>query len=389
MVTVLEAITEFYRSAACFSLGNVEEAARWTGRIFQRPAAVQNGIAALRRTVCNGDPDDDPIYPVPFEGGQCPGPYTVFITGISRTIRFCSFPSASGPITGNTYNIGPVMGPIREIGWEPTNENNFTCPNGEVLRTTARFFMVGADGNKAFSKPITPSDAQGEITDVSFTTDLFRSDGGPNDCGNPPPDLPPVGDITYEGDITYNIDESTEITVPITGIFAPVYVDVDGRISAPISFDLGGVSFTGKVNLAPTFNVELFPIEITGGGGGIDDPDDFPPAPAPDDEPVNDPEPLEERIIGVIVRSVIASDAVPSGILATNIPNIYVPRLASVSFAIATNGATAWTPDIDVKNANCYIPCPAPQGAVDFGVSPQQGVTVTARAVRGIPLTST
>lgn len=360
MVSALEAVTGYYRGAVCSVLSNADDAARFMGRVAVGPNAIGNAIAALRRTVCSGDPDDDPVFEPPFTGGQCPVNY---ILRVNRS--FNPVPAVANP----PVRMGPITGfTAVETGPGPSGSTfvlvTFTTASGSSTLTLT-----------------TPNGA----SDVSFGA--VRQDGNPDNCGDPPPVLPPPSNINYGDNITYNVDESTEITVPIVGIFAPVYVALDGSINAPITFDLGGVDFTGNLKLAPKFDVEIFPTNITGGGGGVDNPDTLPPVDPADDEPV-DPAPLEETIIGVIVRVTTVPPNGPTSIATDNIPTIYAPRLGSVSFAIASGSAVAWTSDIDIKNVNTYIPCPAPQGAVDFGATPVPGVTLTARAVRGVPLTA-
>lgn len=388
MVTALEAVGALYRSAVCSVLADADAGARAAQRIFGTYGALVNGTRALSRTFCDSDPDDDPSpIPPPFEGGQCLG--TTYRVEGTYTAS-CQF---NETLNFRTFVLGPVGGIVSassgsndawfitgtDSGGAPALYNVNTNPGGQGL-------LIAPTGALSCGAIFPGGVGAAAAVDAPVITSVVAIDG-PDDCGNPPIPVPPPGDTPVEGDVIYNIDDSTTVTIPLIGIFAPFYVSVDGRINAPISFSLGGVDFNGELTIAPEFNIELFPINVGGGGGGVDNPDTFPPAPPADDQPV-DPAPLEERIIGVIVRSVIGPQATPSGITATDIPNIYVPRLASVSFAIEAGGAAAWTPDIDVKNANCYIPCPAPQGAVDFGVFPQQGVTVTARAVRGIPLTA-
>jgi len=212
-------------------------------------------------------------------------------------------------------------------------------------------------------------------------------DGLSDNCGDPPPIIGAPSDVTYEApDITYNIDDSTEITVPISFVFSPAFLDINGSINVPVKFDVGGVEFSGAVEISPEFNFEFNPSGVGGGPGTVDDPDGIGEPGIPSD-PVEDPEEGTLPIIGVLVYSDIDPDGDPSGILFPAGPNIYVPRLASVTFLIKTANSTGWTPDQDVKNLECYVPCPALQGAIAVRVSPMRGVTSRFSAVRGRLLT--
>jgi len=150
--------------------------------------------------------------------------------------------------------------------------------------------------------------------------------------------------------------------------------------------DVGGVEFTGNVEISPNFEVNIRPRGITDGPGGRDGGDDGggadDPVPVPEEEEENSP------IIGVLVFSAAAGTNKATLLNSNGGPNIYAPRIASVQFAIKTGDSVGWTADQDVKNLESYVPCPAPQGAIAVRVTPQPGFTLEFDPVRAEPLTT-
>lgn len=363
-ITFTDAVAQAARASYCALLAVGDNIDRVWSRATGIPFDKFSATGSLRRLLCSDDPDNDPAYVPPFSGGQCPG--------VEYDVNF------TGTVPGNPPQTATqrLTGPLRYNQDLPPIPPVTGCVGGEVYR---RFSVGGTAGT-----PITWVGC-----DATFVVNsVVRVDSLPDDCGDPPPPPPgPPGNVTFNTNVTYNIDDSTEITVPTTFVFAPIFFDVDGTLRVPVNIDVGGLTFDGTLEVAPEFNLELFPTEINFGKGATDEPEGFPGEGQPGDEPV-DPESTESTIIGVIVRSQVDSNAPITGIAAVNIPDIYAPRLGSVSFAIQTDTTVAWTPDIDVKNVNCYIPCPVPQGAVQVAVSPAIGVTAQFAAVRGQPLTS-
>jgi hypothetical protein len=229
---------------------------------------------------------------------------------------------------------------------------------------------------------------QEEFAGSISITNITRVDGLPDDCGNvpppPPPPFPPPG-VTYNRPITYTNNEGDDITInaPIT-LYAPV-VDINGNWTIPFDIELPDVTIPGDFVFAPDIDINLYPQRPTGDRGKADDEDEINDAEDEDGEP-DPPDERGEVIIGVIVRSVVPPEAIQTAIATTEGPAIYAPRLGTVKFAIAVGSIVSWTSDLPVKNINCYVPCPAPQGAIAVRVSPAPGVTRVYTPVRGKPL---
>jgi hypothetical protein len=336
------------------------------------PQGRGNVAAGVRRLLCNIDPDNDTQPgPPPFTGGQCPTRYDV--TYSFEGTQLDGTPNSNTATASSPQLVGPLGQAF--VGTDSS------CGGSEIA---ARISTRG--GTDTATLGCFGTFASLESVSVSSVAPFFP--GVPDDCGDPPPEYPepePVEGPTIN--ITYNIDESTQITVPLTAVFAPIFIKATGQFSFPIRVDIGGITFGGTFDVSPTINLNIYPDGSGGGNGGTTDKpdDDIPPIDIPDEDETPD---FESRIIGVFIRSSIDTNAVrASGIPAGgDLPEIWAPRLANCQFLIRSRATTGWTGDIDVKNVNQYIPCPHPGGAVDVRVFPQQGVTVAVEPHRAAPL---
>jgi len=153
-----------------------------------------------------------------------------------------------------------------------------------------------------------------------------------------------------------------------------------------VTIDVGGVTFKGELEVSPKFELNIKPTKIVAGPGRPDDED--PSGGQPQVEVPEDEEDVDV-IVGVLVFSTLVGNSNDAtGFPSVGGPTFLVPRLGSVQFAIKTGNSIGWTSDVDVKNLECYVPCPAPQGAIAVRVTPIAGVTRTFTPVRGKPLTS-
>lgn len=312
---------------------------------------------ALNRWVCGTDPDEPPPIEPPFTGGQCPGvSYLVTVTG-----------TASPTQSGNATRI--VDGPVGGVCFGAPTPTG-VLPIG-VSGANGCITSGGGIGNTQVA-----SQGTWQITNIEPRF------GAIDNCGDPPLDLPPPGPVEVPVDITYEGDDNTNFNLTVPVIFAPVYVALDGSINIPIR--IPAINLTGNINLennfefTPDFGPESGPGE-TDGDEPPNDPDSTDPVEPPSEE-------SPATIIGVEVFCQVSADAPASSIIFDNAPNIFAPRLGSVSFAIRTPSSIVWTADESIKNKEMYIPCPAPQGAVAVRATPAPGVTVRWNAIRSRPL---
>jgi len=292
MGTFSEEVATSIRGGLCALLAASDGATALVNRLSGVDSGALNIARALRRQLCSDDPDNDPVLPPPpFTGGQCVKQYNLTLSGT----RASSCAGTPGPFS---QIAGPIWGPIAGAF---VGEDN--CPPGATvaqgnINIVARSTIGGSLGPLQ-ARPIALNAISVSISNVTVVN------GTPDDCGDPPPILPPpLNPITYDTDVTYNIDGDTNITVPLTAVFSPIYVALDGTLRVPVNVDVGGVEFTGNVEISPNFEVNIRPRGITDGPGGRDGGDDGggadDPVPVPEEEEENSP------IIGVLVFSAAA-----------------------------------------------------------------------------------
>jgi hypothetical protein len=364
MTTFSEAVRASTRAALCALSAANESANALLSPLIGDPLGFYDLTSGLRRQLCSDDPDNDPEPPSErVIGGQCPG--------VLYNVTFTRNNTTTGVPVTTVFNNEP--GPITLTRNTPPDPPCTVFFNGWVLRD-GNGNQISATGNCSTNFPSNP------------TVTAVRSDGNPDTCGDQPFPVGPPQNVEYGDEITYNIDESTEITIPIDFTFSPFSVDFDGSVYAPVTFTAGGVEFSGEITIAPEFGFTFSPSLIINPTPTPDNPEDLDDEDGDPQDPVETPPP-ERTIIGVIVRSSVVGEQRSTAIATTNMPTIYAPRVASVKFAVNVGLVSAWTPDIDVKNLDCYVPCPEPRGAVAVRVTAMPGFSVSFTPVRAKPLT--
>lgn len=304
------------RVGLCRYLDFVGKGSSWISGIS--PVDLPDAGDFWNRVLCDRNkpfPEDPP----PFTGGQCPG------------VQYLCQVLTAGGIWRTAVPLA-TFGPVSEFREEFPGAGEFT---------------------------VTARDAQGGplVTDGPIITDrvvpiekrVIRADGQPDECGDPPPDIPPFppeGD-TINIDITYTNNEGdTVIELGDLRIFAPVVI-APVNIVAPIRVNLPDVSFDGQIVIAPRFDVILNPPGPSVGPGeeGGDD-----------EQPTQDD---EKELVGVRVITPNPTTGNATVIFGQGAaPNLYVPRLATVQYELLFDGATTWTDPIDVKTSDQFIPAP-------------------------------
>lgn len=388
MTTFREAVSDSLGSALCAVIALNDDGAKLFGGVpgLNKPADYFNFFAPLRAQFCNDDPATTPTPPPQFSGGQCDTGYTVSYEVRSRpSSQFnCGTFGDWGTVTTvipSAIIQGPI-GPVRTVT-EPFDDgfNNadttvayrFTAANGEFSLN-----LGGAGGRSYWAA----CGVGFEYRNFSVT----RLDGQPDACGDP--DIVPVepGPVERPISVTYDTDNNTTINLNGTVRFGPYFSTGDFNLRVPFTLDLGGLNWNGNLEITPEFKLTIAPRINFGSGGVTDgpppdltpDPNDTVPAPEYENEPL---------IVGVVVRGEQDSLQYASSIAADGMPTIKAPRCGSVSFAIERSLTVSWTPDIDVKNLDCYIPCPEPRGAVGVAVTAAPGFRLGWTPVRGQPLT--
>lgn len=330
------------------------------------------------RIACNREPPDPPEPP--FEGGQCPVNYGVVVTYNVAYDNATDVNGVQTPLTG-------VLGPIQNIRLRPIpNESN---PSGCAVEITA---AIGTFDLGSYSQGGNPGFNAGDST---FSVYLYRGDGQPDNCGNPPTDPvePEPGFNNTDIDITYTNNDGNDVTLPVTFIYGTANINLDGEFTIPVRLDFSGAD----LQIGGDLNLSTGAIDLNFGNpnfnrNGLPNPDGYQPDPsipdAPDDVPTNSPNPPLDSSEGSTTRilraCIVTTVTVPDGITSIfqdDNPTIFAPNLGYVQFAILVNGVLSWTGDIAIKNKRHFVPCPWEGGAVEVRGTPRPGVIWTITPV--------
>jgi hypothetical protein len=236
------------------------------------------------------------------------------------------------------------------------------------------------DGNGVWQTISSSFLARGWLPETDFEiVSLTRLDGLPDDCGDPPGVVNEYNDYSQTVSITYEDNTQTEVTEDVDITLGPLIVGIGGVVYAPVTVGTGDITLNGTVELSPEFSVELFPNGLFGGGGDTEGP--IPEPGQPDPAPTSPNE--RRRIIGAVVTVTALDQDIFQGtqIAQGDTPDLLVPRVGNISFYVESSGGLAWTEPIAVKTVRAYIPCPAREGAVDVGFTPETGVTADVKPV--------
>jgi len=374
MATFFEEVTKAVSQTACAIIAVNDSINGFLSEVgVPGSSAFADRTRALRRQLCNNSDDTVPVPPPPFTGGQCTTSYRVVI----RRDRF-PFTSGCGQFTQNNVQSSPgtiLQGPISGIFARFTGASA-SCGG---LRTVE--YVVQTATGEVVVQTETETRGWWKLNEVRIET-VIRVDGQPDNCGDPPGTSPPpyspsptTVNIEYQNDENITVNEDIDLT-----IFAPK-LSLIGGIFAPITISGNNFNLVGTVELTPEFKLEVNPEINFGSGGSVDNPSAEPVEPTPEPPRTND----RRVIIGAIVTTTSLQNTPTTQIGQGSNPDIFVPRLGSLSFYISTENATAWTNDIDIKNLRCYVPCPAPGGAIDLAASPSSGVVFDVQPVWGYP----
>lgn len=188
-------------------------------------------------------PPSDPV--VPFQGGQCPNVNYSFVVQARQNGQVVNNAAVSG--------LGPIG--LRVVQTDAASPVNPNARNRQAFAT----FQGGA----------TEISAGSGNQETSFSiVNVVRTDGQPDNCGNPDPqfegpDEIDEGDTVYEGDTIVEGDTNIPVTIDLSPTFEDEVcigqfvfcADVEGN---RVTLDLGGVT----LNLPGTGGGD------SGGGGG-------------------------------------------------------------------------------------------------------------------------
>lgn len=313
---------------------------------------------AFNRRYCS---DADGAFgnsPVSFQGGptppgQCPGvPYRIQGTAIVQ--------NSSGQ-------------QIRALGYL-TNRTG-PLPRFNLQITSNNVLVVDDDGTTLANLGNRPSGAASAEWANGYPT-VTRRDGLPNeacDAGSNAPATP-----TGSGDLTYDDVNGTPVTEPIDIVGGSPSIDIDGNFFVPLEVCFAAICLDVNANLSTG------DIAINFGGEPGASNCCPPPGDVPEDGNEDDPPPPDDpvRYIGVITRASLNGEACAATEIGDgNGPNLFIPRIGVIRFAIAIGGRRSYTVDQPIKQLHQVTYVNAPSVAYDWVILPDKGFDITGTGV--------
>ena len=363
MVDILEALRNGLRSTFCVIAEPAAIGLSIGGNVYRGLGGEEQGddliasaglFRAAAQVACNRQPDDvSGIVVPPFMGGQCDNvPYRVTQDRLSP-----NFPGngCTSPATGIQWD---VWGPINQV--RQANEANPDLLDVNVLARPgpSQPIQVIPQLSGTFNNEVCPGQ------DLVITN-IERLDGNPDNCGNPPPAVPPYYEPNWTSPlpITYDDNNGNPVSITPTVRFDPTTVQDGPLISVP--FD---ITFEDGSSLFGDFNLTTGDINIgignSGGGGSNGDPIE--------DPTEQDPEEDGPVIVGARVVTTIGSNQSSASVIGQSgdNPDLYVPDIGIIAFRYETApGQFVWGDPIRVKGLDVVIWSPEP--AVEVAGSPR------------------
>lgn len=369
-MSFLDELQQFKRDVICSVLQNEEDATPWLNNAVRsipgsraRPLtkADRAPYELARRTVCRlGRDPQSPSVTFPdkrsFEGGQCDTEYRV--RGVLNTTSNGQPAFVDRDTTGSRLYQGPI-------------ERVFISDDGQAV-------IVQHNGGAESDLIRFPAS---RINVTSFTdVTVERVDGLPDDCGNVPGTSGPgeTGNPSGPGTLDYEDEDGNTVSEPVDVTVRPPIVGPGGDIN--ISTEICFPAFCLDVN------IDLGTGDITVGIGGSQKGgeccppfEDLPEGPDDSDPP---PPEDESRYAGVITRCTL----LPTGGQFTQVgdgigPDIFLPRLGVVRFAVEIGGRRTWTIDKPIKTLSQFTPSELPGVAYSWSVLPEKGVSIQTDGV--------
>lgn len=270
----------------------------------------------------------------PFTGGQCPEvPY--LITG--------DFVSESPP--GST----PVVTPVQNNGPGPITVQTVPQEDGVFQR------LVDGNGDFLLVYRVSNENQVASLENIN----IQRTDGQPDDCGNPP-DVGPVyvrDDFTVTDTVNYTDDSGNPQSENVEIVYKPITVNEDGDFIVPFE-----INFDDDSKQYGDINVTDIDITIGGGNSGGDGVQPTPRELGDDEDP-----PEGTTIIGVRVLSSVedVSRANVTELFSDDGgENLFVPRLGGVLFTLEGESGSAESVFSEFKTLDSVILSPKPAKSV-------------------------
>lgn len=314
----------------------------------------------VQKFLCNlgdnpSDPNIDPTQGIP---GSCNAQYY-----IGAEITYIPTSGDGSQVTelfidrNNRYS-GPIGDPLPEVSGGGLFSISFTNTNGRI--------------NGPFFTGPTPT----------FTIAHERVDGEPDNCGSDGEPLAGDGNggrPTGSGDITYDGEDGNPVTEPYTFKTGPIFKNPAGDFIVPVEICV--LLFCLQVN----YNLNTG--EVTTGNGEPESDRCCPEIGEPSADPgADDPPPPENetRYAGAITSCTVRHTS--RGFTEKGDgdgPELFVPSLGEIRFAVVIGGRRAWTIDQPIKSLTQYTKVPVDVPVYSWSVFPKKGVDIT---VTGVPI---
>lgn len=397
MPGLIDAVKTAVKDVTCFGASGAD----WVVGLLVDGGLPAEGILTeiqnFRGTTCNNNPSNipDSVGESPgFSGGQCPSLYDNDVTvTYSRIGNPSQVFQATGQATGPIFSYDVV---VTDLG-------------GGSERV--QVFAVTGSGNVLIGQ----SNVGSDIAIISTViVDPSPVGGAPNNCGDPPTQLPqPISEHDDTIDVDYTDEDDNPVSLPNLPIrfFSPC-INLDG-VRIPFEITLPwGQKICGKIGfrpdlvniLEPAIDIDICPSVKEGYedvnpdlstffevSAPIGSGSQFPESSLDGTPPESfDPE-TTNPILGVTVASSLdgVSDYPQTPLLempGEDFPVPIIPRIGWVRFrgvaVTEVTSAQSFTERIDLEQVNQLVTCPWPHGAAEAEVHWEYPWSGTFRELR-------
>lgn len=391
-----DALKKNIRDSLCSFLSDVAAYKRTMERIgpFDTPLILLPNAPALAYGLfCNTAPEPPPLPPQ-LEGGQCETNYRARAQG-SYTVKNPNDGSLSTTLINpypNFLRSGP--GPLKLIFTGLVRHN---IDGGPVW--DANPFQVKL--SLQFSGESIYDFYWGPCVSGYVKLIAERSDGLPDNCGNPPIFIPPfpVGGNIIVSPTIFTNNNNVSISVPTTFEFGVGDISIKGELNIPVKISIGSINFEASVKLS-TGDISFGNIydnsQDTYYSPTGDDclPSGRPTSPLPNrppNSPVPPGNPIKKEQRAVLVGVVCKLNGVgrrDSLIIPPDnkCPKVIAPYGGLLWFSYRIGDKSIFGEDIKLKHDYQYVPCPFPGQAIGYRACGRDAsITVDTVAVYGRP----
>lgn len=316
---------------------------------------LANGFGAAADIFCNREPRDISGEALaPFTGGQC-----------STTRYQCRYTETAPGIGSIVNTLSPaIFGPIRYQGLtleQPGDVWTVTFTGGPIPPDyTGPPLPTELTG----TRPNSVTQGQPVISNITIIPV-----GGPDDCGDPPPDVPAYDPSNFSPTVPVSYDDNNgnpqTFNVPI--VFGPGGVGNGNEFEVPFTLEFSpNVQIDGSINLSTG--------DINIGFGGSDS--------GPVEIPEEDPIPEGSVLVGVRViftQSEAEKTPATERMYESSTETIWLPRLAAVRFEYAVGEIVGWSPSRFCQTLDSLIWAERP--ATNYDVAGEPGGEFTVRKI--------